>query len=258
MSADRKSTVLGHLLELRHRLIRSVIAVLLTTIISFVFARQIFNILILPIAPLLAEGEVTLIYIEMTEMIGTYMRVSLAGGIILAMPYLVYQLIMFVSPALTRRERRYVYLVLPWVTLMFAVGVAFGYFVLVPPATTFLLTWGSDIATPQIKIGNYISVVTRLLLAIGLVFEMPVVTTFLARIGILTSKWLADKRKPAVIFAFILAAIITPTFDPINQILVAIPLIVLYEMSIWLAKLVQRKRSQAVVSSSTPVSQDRD
>ncbi len=258
MSADRKSTVLGHLLELRHRLIRSVIVVLITTIISFIFATQIFNILILPIAPLLAEGEVSLIYIEMTEMIGTYMRVSLASGIILAMPYLVYQLIMFVSPALTRRERGYVYLVLPWVTLMFAGGVAFGYFVLVPPATTFLLTWGSDIATPQIKIGNYISVVTRLLLAIGLVFEMPVVTTFLARIGILTPKWLADKRKPAVIFAFILAAIITPTFDPINQILVAIPLIVLYEMSIWLAKLVQRKRSQAVVSSSTPVSQDRN
>ena len=258
MSNGKKLTILGHLSELRHHLIRCVIAVLITTIISFFFAKYIFNILILPIAPLLVRGEVSLIYIEMTEMLGTYMRVSLASGIMLAMPYLIYQLLMFVSPALTRRERRYVYLVLPWVTLMFAGGVAFGYFVLVPPATTFLLTWGSDIATPQIKIGNYISVVTRLLLAIGLVFEMPVVTTFLARLGILTPKWLADKRKPAVIFAFILAAIITPTFDPINQILVAIPLIVLYEVSIWLAKLAQRKRSQTVVSSPTPVPQDRN
>jgi len=128
----------------------------------------------------------------------------------------------------------------------------------VPPATKFLLTFGSDIAIPQIKIGNYISVVTRLLLAIGLAFEMPVVTTFLTRLGVLTPKWLADKRKPAIIFAFILAAIITPTFDPINQSLVAIPLIFLYEMSIWPAKLVQRKRSQAVISLPTPVSQDRN
>lgn len=103
----------------------------------------------------------------------------------------------------------------------------------------FLITFGSDIATPQIKIGNYISVVTRLLLAIGLTFELPVVTTLLARLGIVRAQWLADKRKLAIIFAFILGAIITPTLDPINQSLVAVPLIVLYEMSIWLAKFVQ-------------------
>ncbi len=246
MSNDKKLTTLGHFFELRHRLIRCVIAVLITTIISFVFARQIFHILILP------AGDINLIYIGMTEMIGTYMKVSLASGIILAMPYLVYQFIMFGSPALTRKEKRHVYLILPWIALMFAAGVAFGYFILVPPATKFLITFGSDIATPQIKIGNYISVVTRLLLAIGLAFEMPVVTTFLSRLGIITPKWLSDKRKSAIILAFILAAIITPTFDPINQSLVAAPLIVLYEMSIWLAKLVQpRKKSGATKITET-------
>ena len=134
---------------------------------------------------------------------------------------------------------------------MFLGGVVFGYFVLIPPATTFLLTFGSDIATPQIKIGNYISIITRLLLAIGLVFEMPVVITFLARIGIVKANWLARKWKMAVIVAFVLAAIITPTFDPINQSLVAIPLIVLYMMSIWLAKLAQRKKAE-VVATPTP------
>ncbi len=251
MSNDRRSTALGHFSELRNRLIKCIIAVLITTIISFVFAKQIFNILILPIAPLLVAGEVNLIYIGMTEMVGTYMKVSLVSGIILAMPYLVYQLIMFISPALTRKEKRYIYLVLPWIALMFGAGVIFSYFILVPPATKFLLTWGSDIATPQIKIGNYISVVTRLLLAVGLVFELPVITTFLSRLGIITPKWLSDKRKLAIIFAFILAAIITPTFDPINQSLVAIPLIILYEMSIWLAKLVQRKQTHVVTSLPT-------
>jgi len=247
-SNDKKLTFLGHLGELRQRLIRCVIAVVITSIISFVFFKPIFYYLILP------AGDINLVYIEMTEMIGTIMKVCLTSGIILAMPYLTYQLLMFVSPALTRKEKRYVYLILPWIALMFVGGVAFGYFILIPPATKFLITFGSDIATPQIKIGNYISIVSRLLLAIGLAFEMPVVTTFLAKLGIITSKWLASKRKIAIISAFILAAIITPTFDPINQSLVAVPLIILYEMSIWLAKLVQRKEPRETTSSATPVS----
>jgi sec-independent protein translocase protein TatC len=246
MSDDKKLTVLGHLGELRSRLIKCVIAVAITSLISFIFAKQIFDILILP------AGEIDLIYIEMTEMIGTYMRVSLASGIILAMPYLIYQVVMYVSPALTRKEKKYIYLILPWVTLMFVGGVAFSYFILIPPATKFLITFGSDIATPQIKIGNYISIVTRLLVAIGLVFELPVLTTFLARIGVITPKWLASKRKLAIILAFILAAIITPTFDPINQSLVAIPLVILYEMSIWLAKLVHRGKKEESLAPATP------
>ena len=241
---DKRMTVLGHFGELRKRLIRSLIVVAITSILSFIFAKQIFDILIFP-----AQG-IDLIFIEMTEMIGTYMRVSMVSGIILAMPFLTYELIIFLSPALTRKEKRYVYLILPWIALMFAAGVTFGYFILVPPATKFLTTFGSDIATPQIKIGNYVSIVTRLLLAIGLVFELPVLTTFLSRLGIIKPKWLSDNRRGAIIFAFILAAIITPTFDPINQSLVAIPLIILYEMSIWLAKLVYRKKPAVDTSVS--------
>lgn len=247
-NGEKKLTLLSHFQELRKRLIRSVIAVAIAAMLSFIFYEWIFYILILP-----AEG-IPLIYIEMTEMIGTIMKVCLASGLILAMPYLTFQLIMFVSPALTQKEKKYLYVILPWIALMFLAGVVFGYFILIPPATKFLLTFGSDIATPQIKIGNYISIITRLLLAIGLVFEMPVVTTFLARIGIVKAKWLADKRKIAIIFAFILAAIITPTFDPINQSLVAVPLIVLYEMSIWLARLVQPKEAEVVESAPSPVS----
>ena len=237
---ENKLTVLGHIMELRKSLIRVLIAVGITSAISFIFYEWIFYILILP-----AEG-IELIYIEMTEMFGTVMRVCLTAGLVLAMPYLVYEGIMFVSPALTRREKRYIYVILPWIALMFIGGVVFGYFILVPPATKFLITFGSNIATPQIKVGNYISIITRLLLSIGFIFEMPVVTTFLARIGILKPQWLVKKRRVAIIFAFIIAAIITPTFDPINQSLVALPLIVLYEMSIWLAKLVYRQRAETV------------
>jgi len=238
MSSDEKKlSVLGHLAEIRKRLIRSVIAVAVTSIISFAFYHQIFDILIAP-----APQDIVLQAVDMTETIGTIMRVSLISGIILAIPYLTYELIMFISPALTRREKGYVYLILPWIALMFAAGVAFGYFILIPRMTGFLITFGSDIVTIEPRIASYINVVTRLLLAVGLVFEMPVLTTFLARLGILKPKWLADKRKLAIIFAFILSAIITPTIDPINQTLVAAPLVILYEMCIWLARLVQRRK----------------
>jgi len=243
MSDDQKVTVLSHLLELRKRLIRSVIAVAVASILAFVFYDWIFYILKLP-----AEN-INLIYIEMTEMIGTIMKVCLFAGIILAMPYLVFQGIMFVSPALTPKEKKYVYFILPWIALMFLGGVVFSYFILIPPATRFLISFGADIATPEIRVGNYVSIVARLLLSIGLVFEMPVITTFLARLGVLKPKWLSDRRRTAIIVAFILAAMITPTFDPINQCLVAVPLIVLYEMSIWLAKLVYKGKPVEV----TPV-----
>ncbi len=243
MSNDSKLSILGHIHELRTRLIRSVLVIIITTIISFVFARQIFDILLLP------AGGVNLIYIDLTEMLGVYMKVALASGIVLAMPYLVYELIMFVLPALTRKEKTYVYVILPWVALMFIAGVAFGYFVLLPPAIRILLTFGSDIATPQIRIGNYISTITRLLLAIGFVFELPVVSTFLARLGIITSRWMAKMRKPWIVIAFVIGAAITPTLDPINQSFVAIPLIILFEMSIWLAKLVQRRERRTVTSA---------
>ena len=234
---ENKLTVLGHLWELRKRLIRSVIAIAIGACISFIFRDYIIYILKLP------AGDVSLQAIEMTEMMGTYMRVSLIGGIILAMPYLTYHVIMFVSPALTRKEKKYVYIILPWIALMFAAGVVFGYFILVPPATRFLLTFGSSVAEIQPRVANYITIISRLLLSIGLVFELPVVTTFLARLGIVKPEWLARKRKVAIIFAFILAALITPTFDPINQSLVAIPLIVLYELSILLAKIFGKKEA---------------
>ncbi len=246
MSQIDKLTITGHLQELRQRLVKSVIVVIITTSISFFFAKQIFDILIRP------AGDINLIFVEMTEMFGTYMKVALASGIALAMPFLVYQLVMFVSPALTRQEKRYIYLMLPFVSFMFLGGIAFGYFILVPPATKFLISFGSDIAEPQIRIGNYISIVLRLLLSIGAVFETPVIILFLTKIGVITPKWLANKRKYAFVGAFILAAIITPTFDPVNQSLVAAPLIILYETSIWISKLVWRGKPSVVHPDLTP------
>ncbi len=248
MSKDHNLTILGHIAEFRSRLFKAIIAVIITTIVAFVFADQIFQVLTLP-----AKGY-PLIYIDMTEMFGVYMNVCLTAGIILAMPYLVYQALMFIAPALTPKEKKYVYMIIPWIGLMFLSGVAFAYFVMLPPAIQFLFNFGSNIAAPQIRIGSYITVITRVLLAAGIIFELPVISTFLARLGLLSSEWLARKRKFAIVLAFILGAIITPTFDPVNQSLVAAPLIVLYEISIWLAKLVQRKQSRTIISLAIPAS----
>jgi len=249
------SSILGHLAELRDRLVRGTIAVAITTVLALIFNNQLFALLtfkseltrpvfdyIVNTLHLTAPPVVQLYAIEMTENFGVFMKVGLIGGIIVAIPYLIYEMVMFIAPALTAKERRYVYLILPWVAMMFIVGVIFAYFILLPPAISFLLNFGTDIAATQIRVENYVSVVSRLLLAVGLVFELPVLITFLARIGVVSPKWLGDNRKWAIIIAFVVGGLITPTPDPVNQSLVSVPLYVLYEVSIWLAKLVYKKR----------------
>ena len=245
MSDEQKTGILDHLRELRKRLLWSVVAVVITTSICFFFITDIVNVLKAP------AGDINLIFIEMTEGFSTYMRVALMSGVVLAMPFLIYQFLMFVIPALTRAERRTVLIIMPVITLMFAGGIAFGYFYLIPPATKFLLGFGAELAEQQIRISNYISFITRLLMAIGILFEMPVVTSFLARMGIITSKWLASRRKVMILFSFVVAAVITPTPDAINQSIVAGTMVVLYEISIWLAWLLQRRRGKTTVEADS-------
>lgn len=238
MANEKRLTFMGHLQELRSCLFRSVIALLVALPISFFLARYIFEFLTRP-----APG-IELIYTEVAEMLSTYIKVTLYAAFALTLPFIVYQAVMFIRPALTRRERMYVYILLPSVFLLFLIGAAFAYFVLLPPALKFLLTFGGEIAQPMIKVGNYISVLTQLIFWIGIVFEIPLVMFFLAKIGILRPEWLSKYRKVFYIIAFILGGIITPTMDPINQSLVAVPIIILYEAGILLAKLARRKKAE--------------
>jgi sec-independent protein translocase protein TatC len=175
-------------------------------------------------------------------MLGTYFKVTLIIDVILALPFIVYQTVLFIRPGLTRSERRYVYIMLPAIAFCFLIGAIFAYFILLPPALNFLFTFGSDIAEPMIKIGNYVSVLTTMLFWTGICFEIPIAMFFLVKIGIIKTHWLSRFRKAAYLIAFILGAIITPTCDPVNQSLVAIPIIVLYEFGIILAKLARRPK----------------
>jgi len=237
---EKKLSITEHLLELRSRLIKSTIALGVGIVISFPLAFYIFDIL-----KSRAPSDMNLVFINVTEMFGTYMKVALYCGVALSLPYLIYQLVMFLAPALKDREKRYLYLSMPLVVVLFAAGVCFAYFIFLPPALKFLLTFGSDIAQPMITVSNYVSVLVRLLLAVGLVFEIPLVITLLAKLGVVSPQKLAKGRKWAILAAFILGAIITPTVDPVNQTLIAAPIIVLYELSIWLAKLAYPKKALA-------------
>ncbi|MBI4321348.1 MAG: twin-arginine translocase subunit TatC [Chloroflexi bacterium] len=228
---DRRLTVIQHLEELRHRIVVCVIALVVTTAFSLVLTNRIFDILLVPTP----EGFKP-IYTEMTEMLTTYFKVAILSGVALALPVLVYEFTLFIAPALTGAEKRYFYWLLPAVFFSFACGLAFGYFLVLPFAVNYLLTF-SSIATPFIKVGSYISFVSTMLFWLGLSFETPLLVFFLAKIHVVTAKKLASYRKFAIVGVFVAAAIITPTPDPINQAIVAIPLILLYEIGILLARL---------------------
>ena len=242
-NGEQKLTILSHLQELRRRLTWTAAAVGISFIICFIFRDWLFYILEYPAAGL------DFYYFQMTEPMSTIMMVSFAGGMILAMPVMVYHGIMFVAPALSSHEKNMVLLIIPWIFFMFLIGVAFGYFMLAPWTIWFLSSFGANIAEYYPSMSNYINFMAKLLLMTGLVFEMPVVSTFLARIGILKPEWLSSKRSIAIIVAFVAAAIITPP-DPITQVILAIPLILLYELSILLAKLVTRKKRQASIEAA--------
>ena len=234
-----------HLVELRKRIVWSVAAVLVGTAVAFVFHQQILEILMRPAQGFAGIPNGKPIYTDLTEFIGIAMKVSLLFGLFLAFPFVLLQIVLFVAPGLSGKERRYLYALLPVSLLAFVVGGAFGYFVMFPPAVSFLLSFGSDVAAPFIRIGKYANLMITLLVWMGIVFETPVVLFFLSKIGVVTPAFLARNRRYAVVVAFILGAIITPTFDPINQSLVALPIIVLYEAGVWLAKIGGRKKAPA-------------
>ena len=223
--------LLEHLKELRTRLIRAFIALGITTAASFAFAKQVLVILIAPM------GNTPPQALKPTESLGNYMKVALFCGIILAMPVIVYQVGRFITPGLTKRERRYLFLLVPGATLCFVTGVAFAYFVMMPAAIPFLQGFMGDIIEQQWAIGEYLSFVTSLLFWIGLAFELPLFVYFLAKIGLIDADTLARSRKYAVIVIAVLSAVITPTVDPLNMVLVMGPLIILYELGVILAKI---------------------
>lgn len=227
--ADQRSlTLLEHLNELRIRLFRSLIALVLGVLLSAVFTDRLLRYLIKPYG---TELQV----LGPTESVIIYFRVALLAGAIFAIPYITYQLFMFIAPGLTRSEKRYIYLALPATTGLFLLGVAFAWFIMVPAALGFLRDFESGIFKPEWTADRYVAFLTSLLFWIGVAFEMPVVIFVMARLGLVGPRVLLRNWRLAVVLITIVAALITPTVDPFNMLLVIGPLLVLYLISVGLA-----------------------
>lgn len=234
---ERYLTLIEHLQELRYRVMVSAFAVVIGLAVSAIFADDFIDYLKEP-AEEHRQGF-QLQFIEPFENFVVYFKVSLLGGLILAMPVVVYQMLRFVTPGLRPGEKRWLYGTVLGSTALFLSGVAFAYYVALPPALDFLLNFNDDLAQPNIRIGSYIDFVTRLLFWTGVTFQTPLVVMYLARLRIVRAGQLLRWWRYAVVVISVIAAIVTPTIDPVTMSLVMGPLIVLYFAGIVLAWIVQ-------------------
>lgn len=219
-----------HLVELRNVLIKSVIALLIGTVLAAIFTPQILQFLIAPYGT-------TLQTIDPTENISIYLRVSIMTGAVITMPIFVYLLWSFIAPGLENKEKRYVRFVVPGATVLFLIGVGFAWSIMLPAAIGFLSTFQSEVFKSDWRADAYIPFVTSLMFWIGVSFEMPLIVFFLAKLKLVTAGLLLKGWRFAVVGIAVIAAVITPTVDPFNMMLVMAPLILLYFFSILLAKL---------------------
>lgn len=235
-------TFLEHLEDLRKRLFYSFVAIIVAVIPSWLFSRQLYAILARPVTQYLPEGT-RLAFTTLTAPFMLYLKVSFLAALFITSPFVFYQLWMFVSPGLYQKEKRYVIPFVFFTTFFFSLGALFGYFIVFPWACRFFLTLGRDFQ-PVITVDQYFSFALKVLLGIALVFELPTLVYFLSKIGILTSRWMLKNFQYAVLAAFVIAAVITPTPDMITQSIVAVPMIALYGISILIAMVVGRNKER--------------
>jgi len=231
-----------HLEELRKRLLVSIVAVFASFLVAWAWAPEIFEFLARPIRKVLPPGQ-ELAYTTLTEPFLMYFRVALLAGTLIASPVLLWQVWLFISPALYRREKKWILPFVGFGAVFFLSGCAFAYYEAFPLVVNFLVGIGRPFHA-VITINEYVSMATKLILGLGLCFEMPILVFFLARLGIVSERWLLAKFKYAVLVIFIVAAVITPTPDMATQCVFALPMIALYLLGIGVAWIF-RKRSPA-------------
>jgi sec-independent protein translocase protein TatC len=250
--------LIEHLIELRTRLIWSIGGFFVAFLVCFFFAKQLFNLLVIPFKWAtswagLNHGQVELIYTAPQEFFFTQIKIAMFGGLVIAFPLIAAQIYKFVAPGLYKNERRAFLPFLVASPILFLMGAALVYFFFTPMVMWFFLAMqqvgpDQDVQISLLpRVSEYLSLIMTLIFSFGLVFQLPVVTTLMTRAGLLTADALAGKRKYAIVIAFIAAAVLTPP-DPISQIGLAVPTILLYEVSIWTARMVERKREEERVS----------
>lgn len=241
---ERKMSFLDHLGELRKRLLWSFLAILVFFIPAYAFSNEIFDFLMKPLIENLPEGS-SLIFTRPAEGFTTYLKVSFFASVLLAVPFILYQAWKFVAPALYKKEKQ---IIIPFIffgSLFFLLGAAFCYYVASPPAFKFLLNeYSSEYVKAFPTISEALSFFMALIFGFGLVFEFPLIIFILARIGVVTSKWLREKRKYAIILSALIAAILTPTTDAVSMMLMFVPIVVFYELGILVAWMFGKKKKE--------------
>ena len=227
-----EAPVTEHIEELRQRIFKSIFAIVVGFLISWPFSKRIIVYLENPLPDNL-KGK--LIFLSPPEAFFTALKVSLFAGIILAIPFILYQVWRFVEPGLYEHEKKFILPFIFFSSFFFLIGASFSYFIILPFALRFLLGFMNDILTPQITVGSYISFIIQMILAFGFVFLLPVVVWLLSKLDVINYRWLEKNRKYAILVIFILAAVLTPP-DVFSQVMMGLPLIVLYEMSIFVAR----------------------
>jgi sec-independent protein translocase protein TatC len=234
-------TFIEHLEEFRKRLIVCIAAMLVGFGVSWYFSEELLRLLLYPLLPLLPQFHGELIYTGLAEPFMLYLKISLLAGAFLASPVIFYQIWSFISPGLRLQEKKYALPFILFSTIFFVGGALFGFLVVFPMAFKYFLSLTASFFSPKISIKEYFGFASRVLLAFGLVFEFPVVAVILARIGILDEVFLRKYRKYSIVVIFIAAAVLTPGPDPISQVCLALPLYILYELSIFLVKIFKKK-----------------
>ena len=254
---DERMPITAHLEELRKRLLRSVIAIGVTFSLCFNYSEDILRWMMLPLNMTLnvkrafpffyatyAETAIKLTFTEITEPFWIHMKISFVAGIFLALPYLLLQVWGFISPGLLPKERRYMLPFIVSATAMFVTGALFCQYIVLPMGVKFLLEYKTENLVQMIKIDNYTDFVSKFMLAFGLIFELPLAIAILSKLGIVSPAFLSRNRKYAVLIAFIVAALLTPTSDVFNMTLMAMPILVLYEVGIILARILGKKKDE--------------
>jgi sec-independent protein translocase protein TatC len=229
-----------HFSELRKRIIFSLIIYFVATVAGFALHREILEIIVRPVAGINELTQGLPVFTNITEFWGVVMRVSLLAGLLISFPFIIYQILAFILPGLKNNEKKFLIILMPGSLISFYLGSAFGFFILVPPAIKFLVIFGGDVSVPLIRIGSLVQLTVNLMIWMGISFQLPIImylTTVLRLTNFLVFKRL---RKWFVVLAFVLGAIITPTFDPVNQLIVALPIILLYEVGLILSRLVKK------------------
>jgi sec-independent protein translocase protein TatC len=234
----KKLDIVSHLEELRKRILICLAVFVVASIFSFINGDKILSLIHRPLKGLVAE----LIFISPTEAFVAYIKVAILAGFIISFPVILYHLWAFLFPAVSKNTRWHIVVWLLFALVFFFSGIAFSYFIAIPMALRFLIDFGSKLAAAKITLGRYISFFGALTLIGGIIFEIPIIMGLLADVGLLKTRQLRRKRHYAVLTVLVFAAIITPTQDILNMLLFAVPMIVLYEVGLFVAGLIERKQ----------------